>query len=245
LALGVGAYIAFTVAAFPAGTALRWFAPPEVVFQGVQGTLWSGAAASGSVAGFTLQDLRWRVRPWSLVLGRVGANVEARLPEGFVSSEVVLTPSRVRLTELRGGASLPSLAAVLPVRGIRGQATIAFDSLELEGGWPASVIGELKLAGLEATPLIPNGTNDLVALGDYTVTFIPAAERELAARFVDTGGPIEVSGTVAVDDQRAYTLDALIKARAGASESLVQGIEIMTADPDAEGRRRLTLTGSL
>jgi general secretion pathway protein N len=224
LALGVGAYIAFTLAALPAGAVLRWVAPPGVTFQGVEGTLWSGSAASGAAGGFTVQNVRWRVRPWSLFLGRVAGSVEASLPDGFVSSDVVVTPSRISLSELRGGTSLPSLVGVLPVRGIRGQANVAFDSLELEGGWPSSAVGELKLAGLETTPLISNGTNEL---------------------FVDNGGPLEVTGSVALDAERAYTLDALIKARPGAAEALVQGLEIMTADPDAEGRRRLTLTGSL
>ena len=245
LALGAGAYIAFTLAALPAGAVLRWVAPPGVVFQGVEGTLWSGSAASGSAGGFTVQNVRWRVRPWSLFLGRVAANIEASLPDGFVSSDVVVTPSRISFSGLRGGTSLPSLVEVLPVRGIRGQANVAFDSLELEGGWPSSAVGELKLAGLETTPLISNGTNELLALGDYTVTFVPAEERRLEARFVDNGGPLEVTGSVALDAERAYTLDALVKARPGAAQALVQGLEFMTADPDAEGRRRLTLTGSL
>jgi hypothetical protein len=157
-----------------------------------------------------------------------------------VSSDVVATPSRVSFTGLRGGASLSSLVGVLPVRGMRGEARVAFESLEIENGWPASAIGELKLAGLEATPLISNGTNQLLALGDYTVTFVPASEHRLEGRFVDDGGPLEVAGTVTLDAMRNFTLDALIKPRAGAQEALVQGLEIMTPDPDAEGRRRLT-----
>ena len=245
LALGVGAYLAFTLAAFPASTALRWLAPPGVTFAGVEGTLWSGNAASGTVAGFATEGLRWRVQPWSLLFGRVAGNIEARIPDGFVSTNVAATPSRVRFSDLRAGTSVPALAGVLPVPGIRGQMSAALESLELENAWPSNVVGELKLVGLEAAPFIPNGTGELLTLGDYTATFIAAPERELAARFVDDGGPLEVSGTVKVDAGRAYTLDALIEARAGAPEALVEGLEIMTAEPDAEGRRRLTMTGSL
>lgn len=245
LALGVGAYLAFALAAFPAGTALRWWAPPGVTFQGVEGTLWSGGAASGSATGFAVQDLRWRVRPWSLLLGRVAANVEARLPDGFVSTDVVATPSRVRFSTLRGAASLPSLAGLLPVRDLRGQASVAIESIEIENGRPSNAVGEVKLVGLEAAPLISNGTGDLLALGDYTVTFIPASEGELAARFVDDGGPLEVSGTVNLDSSLNFTFDALVEARPGAPKALVEGLEFTPVEPDAEGRRRLTLTGSL
>ena len=244
-AVGFGAYVAFTLATFPATTALRWFAPPAITFAGVSGTLWSGSAASCSIAGFTAEALRWRVRPLALLLGRISASVDARIPDGFVTGVVTASPSRVRLSELRGATSLPALAAMLPVRGMRGQASVALEDLVLENGWPASVIGELKLAGLETAPLIPDGTGALLPLGDYTVTFLPAPPGALAAQFVDNGGPLEVAGTVNLDNTRTYALDALIEPRAGAPEALVEGLKIMTAEPDAEGRRRLNLTGSL
>lgn len=244
-ALGVGAYVAFTIATFPAGVALQWFAPRSVTFAGVGGTLWSGSAASATAGGFTADTLRWRVRPAALFLGRISSDVEARIPDGFVAGNVMASPGGVRFTELRGATSLPALAAVLPVRGMRGQASLALESLVLEDGWPTAAVGELKLASLEAMPLIPDGSGALLPLGNYTVTLVPAPDGELAATFVDNGGPLEVQGTLSLDAARSYTIDALIKPRAGAPESLVEGLKIMSAEPDAEGRRRLNLTGSL
>ena len=245
LALGVGAYVAFTLATFPAGTALRWFAPPGFTVAGVTGTLWSGSAASCTVEGFTAEQLRWRVRPLSLFLGRIEAQVEARIPDGFVQGVVTASPSTLRLSDLRGGTSLPALVNVLPVKGMRGQASLALEELVLENGWPSTIVGQLKLTGLETMPLIADGRGTLLPLGDYTVTFQPAPAGALAAQFVDNGGPLEVSGNLNMDDTRTYTFDALIEPRAGAPESLVEGRKIMTAEPDAEGRRRLSLTGSL
>ena len=245
LALGIGLYVAFALAMFPAGVALRWFAPPGTTFAGVGGTLWSGSAATCSVNGFTAEQLRWRLRPLSLFLGRVSANVEARIPDGFVSGDVIATPLSVRFSDLRGGTSLPALSSVLPVRGLRGQASVSIESLVLENGWPATAIGELKLQGLESLPLIPDGRGAYIPLGDYTVTLVPAADGELAATFVDNGGPLDVEGTAKLDSSRNYTIDALVKPLANAPETLVQGLSIVTADPDAEGRRRLNLTGSL
>lgn len=244
-ALGVGAYIALTLATFPAGTALHWFAPPGVTFAGVAGTFWSGSASTCSVDGFTVEALRWNLRPTSLLLGRISADVEARIPDGFVSGNITASPSTVRFSDLRGTTSLPALVGVLPVRGIRGQASVALEELVLEDGWPAAAVGELKLAGLESLPLIPDGSGAYVPLGDYTVSFVPAPEGELAATFVDNGGPLEVEGAVTLDARRVYTLDALVEPRADAPEMLVEGLRIMTADPDAEGRRRFNLSGSL
>ena len=99
---------------------------------------------------------------------------------------------------------------------------------------------------LEAyNPLIPDGSGALLPLGNYTLTLQPAPDGELPAAFVDNGGPLEVQGTLRLDATRSYTIDALIEPRAGAPESLVEGLKFMTTDPDAEGRRRLNLTGSL
>jgi general secretion pathway protein N len=245
LALGVGAYLAFTLAALPAGTAIRWFAPPGVVLSGIQGTVWSGAAAGAVAGGLNLQDLRWRVRPWSLLLGRLSGSLEARLADGFVNTDVVASARRVQFSNLRGGASLPALASVLPVGGMRGQASAQLSAFEITNGWPSRVVGELKVAGLEVAPLVPGGSRGLLPLGDYTVTFGEAPQGSLAARFVDNGGPLEVSGSVTLGASREYMLDALVEPRAGAPEQLVEGLKFMTSEPDPEGRRRLTLTGSL
>jgi hypothetical protein len=246
LALGVGAYLAFTIASFPAGTAYRWFAPENAVaLTGIDGTVWSGGAAAGSIAGLGVQDVRWSLRAWQLVLGRIAAQIEARLADGFVSANVAASPGGVTLRDLRGSTSLPALASVLPVRGMRGQASVALEELALENGWPVVIVGELRLAGLEVTPFVPNGSERLLELGDYIVQFVEAAEPGIAASFNDSGGPLEVSGTLELDRGRVYMLDALIEPRPGAAPEIVDALAIMTADPDPEGRRRLTLTGSL
>lgn len=246
LALGVGAYLAFAIASFPAGTAYRWFAPDTVTLAAIQGTLWSGRAGAASVAGLTVQNVRWRVRPLTLFVGRVTADVEARLPDGFLNARVSASPAAVRLNDVRASTSIAALRGLLPVSGVRGQASATFAELTLEDGWPTTAVGELRLAQLEAAPFIPNG-QQLVPLGDYLVQFQPSgAENGIAATFSDTnGGPLEVMGSLTLDARRAYSLDALIKPRDGANADLVQGLAYMSSEPDAAGRRRLTLTGTL
>jgi general secretion pathway protein N len=245
VALGVGAYVAFTLSSFPAGTAYAWFAPQGASFSGIEGTLWSGRAAAGAVGDLALRDIRWRVRPTRLLIGRLAAEIEARLTDGFVSANVSASPTRVALSEVRASTSIPALRGVLPVSGVRGDASVNLDELELRGGVLTTLLGELRLAKLEVAPFVPTGSRDLLPIGDYTVRFLDSAGNGINASFVDSGGPLEVSGTLLVDAQRAYTLDGLIKARPDASQQLVEGLSIITADPDNEGRRRLTLTGSL
>jgi general secretion pathway protein N len=245
IALGAGAYLAFTLSAFPAATALAWFGPSQIAAVGVEGTIWSGRAASVSIDRLGITGLRWSLRPIALVFGQLGGHVEGQLRDGFVNADFAASRSRVELTNLRGGTAIGALVDVLPVRGVNGQLSANLSRLVLEDGWPSSAVGELRVAALEVTPLIPTPGVSVVGIGDYTITFAEAPPGELAARIVDSGGPLEVTGTVTLGAGRAYALDARIKPRPGAPEQLVEGLKIMTAEPDAEGRRRLMLTGSL
>ena len=118
------------------------------------------------------------------------------------------------------------------------------DKWELARTPGTKVVGDLKLAQLETPPLLPTGPRKVVPLGDYVVHFLDGTNG-INATFNDTGGPLEVTGTLALNAARGYVLDGLIKPRADAPQELVDGLKIMTADPDAEGRRRLMLSGSL
>jgi general secretion pathway protein N len=245
VAVGIGAYLAFTLSSFPAGAAYAWFAPAGLQLAGVEGTLWSGRAAAGNVGDLALHDIRWSVHAWQLLLGRVAADLRAQLDEGFVAAQVKASRSRIALSDVRASTSLPTLRGLLPLAGLRGEANLTLSALEIDlaKGWPTKVVGDLKLLQLETAPLVgPRGK--LVPLGNYVLRFGEGAG-PINATFNDTGGPLEVSGTIAVDAARAYTLDGLVKPRADAPQDLVDGLNVMLAEPDSEGRRRLTLSGTL
>lgn len=244
LALGIGAYVAFTLASFPATTAYRWFAREPVRLAGIEGTVWTGRARIGSVAELPFTDIRWHVTPWSLLVGRLAVDLQARLTDGFISGHVAATPTAVEVTELKASTSLPTLRSVLPVQGMQGLASAEFSKLRLEEGWPTAVVGRLRVEGLEVPPL--GQPNQLVALGNYEITFDDDTPADgISAMFHDTGGPLEATGTLTLKTGRAYVLDGFLKPRPDASAVLVQGIAIMTPEPDAQGRRRLMLTGTL
>ena len=239
LALGVGAYLAFTLASFPATTAYRWFAREPVRLTGIEGTVWAGGASFGSVAELALSDIRWRFHPLPLLLGRATADLEARLPDGFVSGRVAATPSTIELTQVKASTSLPTLQVVLPLQGMRGQASAEFSRVRLEDGWPTAIVGRLRLQNLQVPPL---GGQQLVAIGNYEITFDDETLADgLTGMFHDTGGPLEATGTLRLDAKRAYKIDGLIKPRPDASPELVQGLKFLTSEPDAQGRRRLDL----
>jgi len=245
LALGIGAYLAFTIALFPASTAYRWFAPPELRLAAISGTVWSGGAALGSIPGLPLRDVRWDLDAWPLVLGRLTGDFEARLADGFVSGRVSASASRVRFADLQASTSLPTLRELLPLNDTRGLVSISLEELELRDAWPVNALGNLRLGQLEVAPLLPTAGAGLIPLGNYEVLFLDSDGQGIRAQLQDTGGPLDASGMLTLSLDRSYSLEGLVRARPDAPSELAQGLAIMTGEPDAEGRRPFALTGSL
>jgi hypothetical protein len=245
LALGLGAYVAFVISSIPAATVYRFFGPAELRLAGLEGTLWSGGAALGSVEGLSLHDIRWNLATLPLAAGRASGKVEARLPDGFVATDVSATPSRVMLRGLDASTSLPALGAVLPVQGAEGLVSLALDELRLDDGRPTKALGRVRIAQLAVPPLMPGAGTALIPLGNYEIVFKDAGGEGIAADIHDTGGPLEVMAQLRLDRAGNYTLEGVAAPREGASTELVQGLTIMTGEPDAEGRRPFSLTGSL
>jgi len=245
LALGVGAYIAITIAKFPAVAAYRWFAPNTVRLAGIAGTVWSGSAALGSVAGLALRDISWDLELAALLTGGLGVDFETRLEDGFINGAALASTGGVVLRNVRGGTSLQTLRDVLPLYGVEGQVSVALERLELRDGWPTAATGELRIADLAAPPLLPTPGVTLVPLGSFRAQFVETPEPGISALITDTGGPLELEGRVALGVDRTYTIDALVRTRPDASDLLVQGLAIMSSEPDAEGRRQFAMSGSL
>ena len=245
LALGVGAYVAFTIAFFPATVAYRWFAPDEVRLAGVEGTLWSGQAALGSVGELGLHEIEWELYPWSLLLARMSGQVQTRFSGGFLETGIRVGIGGTSFTELRAATSLAALSGVLPIRGTQGQASVNFAELVLRDGWPVGAIGELRLGEVAVPPLVPVGNGGLIQLGNYSINFGDSSGEGLAGTFTDQGGPLEVTGSLRLNPNRDYLIEGVVRARPDADAALTQGLGFMTGEPDASGMRTFSLVGSL
>ncbi len=237
--------MAFLLTMFPASTAYRWFAPDTVRLAGIQGTLWSGRAALGSVGELGLHEIEWRLQPWSLFLARVGGQLQTRLADGFVETEIEVTFTETTLRNMRASINLDGLQELLPLGGIQGFISAELSQLRIQSQWPVGVAGEIRLGEL-AVPLIFTPSSDsLVALGNYRIRFADTPDQALVGNFEDQGGPLEVSGSVRLNQDRTYVIEGVIRARPDAPLELSQGLEFMTGPPDASGHRSFSLPGSL
>lgn len=244
LALGVGAYLAFAVVSFPASIAHRWFAPDALALAGIEGTVWRGAADYGGYDSLAFAGLRWQLHPLSLLTGRLGLSIEARLPDGFVRTELTITGGSLSLREFAGTTSLASLDDVMPVPGLQGNLSLTLDSLELVDGWPMTASGTMRVANLSSPPLIPVPGVTRVALGNFSARLTMTDETGVAAIVTDDGGPLELEGRVDLAGDRSYRLTSRIRARADAAPVLVEGLQWL-ARPDAEGWHAIERRGNL
>jgi general secretion pathway protein N len=245
IALGAGAYLAFALSMMPAATVYRLFAPDALRLAGVDGTLWSGSATLGSAGGLPMRDIVWRVEALPLLTGRVAARVQARLADGFIETDVSAGVGGVVLDDLRGSTSVPALTPLVPLQGVDGLVSVSMRRLRLEDGWPTEAVGEARIAELRVPPLLSRGAADeLISLGNYEIAFDDAPSG-IAARIRDTGGPLEVDGTLTLSADRRYALEGRAAARPDAPPEVIQGLDLMAGEPDAEGKRAFSLTGSL
>jgi hypothetical protein len=256
IALGFGAYLAFLISTFPAETALRWFAPESVRTSNVSGTIWSGAAQLASVQDFAMRELRWNIEAPPLLLARLSGTAQARMSNGFADSRFSVSRDRIRLTDLQLSTTLATLAPILPVSGASGALSAQFSSLELERMmaeidarqieilWPVSASGTIRISDLLVEPYAGLG-NQLIPLGSYELDFSQSSPAETTAGIRDLGGPLEFNGMLRLTPSREYTLEGQVLTRANAPEALAQGLNFMTGEPGADGRRPLSLSGSL
>ncbi len=243
VALGAAAYVVFAIASFPADTAYRWFAPDVLRLAGLQGTVWSGRAELGSAGELGLHDIRWQLRPWTILLARPGARIESGIGDGFLYADVRVGNGAIALTQLRAGCSLSALSRVLPIAGIRGRISVDLTELVLQGGRPVVATGEVRLAQLTVPSLVPGSVGDSIALGNYSASL--AGTGALRGAFEDQGGPLQVQGSASLSADGRYELSGLAQARPDAPIALVRGLEMLTSDPDDTGMRTFSFSGTI
>lgn len=245
LGLAAGAYLAATVALFPAATAYRWLAPGDFNAAGIEGTIWRGRAALASIAGIGVYDLEWSVAPWSILTGRIDSAVQARQPDGFVSATIRAGFRSVDIFDLQATTTLSAMGQLVPLGDVQGLLSLQLQELELRDGWPARALGQVRIAQLETPLLMPGGPSELIPLGNFLVTLVDGSSDALAGRFEDQGGPLEVSGTFSLTSARSYELAGLIRPRADAPQEIAQALQFLTGPADDAGRRPFELSGSL
>lgn len=231
-------FVVGVVLMFPARVAISWFAPPDVVISGIEGTVWRGSARQALVNGLYLRDLQWRFKPLQLFAVRLGYAVEARPASGFVDANVAAgLGGRVTFSDLTAAVPLELVAQAIRVPGLSGSASLQFDRLSIADGMPVKADGTLTVEDLVA-PQVSRSS-----IGGYRGEFF-TQDGGITASVEDTDGVIDLAGSLQLNSDRTYQFIAQVAPKPNTPESIRRQFRIL-GSPNERGQHELRLEGTL
>jgi general secretion pathway protein N len=239
---GVIAFALALIVQAPMPVLYGWLAPKEskIELYGLQGSVLHGSVAGIGMQGKPAwQELHWTLRPLHLLTGRLVADVETSMP-AVVKSRVAMAPWGKSLSGVHASGSLRALLSAvgqgyLPIEG---QMTAELDSVSLSNNLPTAADGTLLVEGLSWTL-----AKDPVVLGNFRAT--AATENDqIQLKVESVSGPLDVSGSVNVDREQAYTVDLRVKLKPDANQ-MVQTLVRSLGQPDPQGYYHIKRQGKL
>lgn len=246
IAVGLAAALGIAIATLPA----RFLAGqlPRAGLGAVEltGSVWSGHARGLTWRAAPLGDLRWSLAPAEVLRGRLAANLHLTRPDGDLSARAsVSLDGTLRLTDARVNLPVEALSE-LPLgvpRNWRGRLGGQFAEVTVRKGWPSAVRGTLEMDGLIAPP--PRN----MSIGSYHIEMpdpqaadTPAGQ--LSARVADKEGPFSFEGRFTLGANREFLLEGLLAPRGATPPALQRSLDLL-GPPDANGRRPVSVSGTL
>ena len=208
------------------------------------GTLWNGAGELRLVDGNASLPVSWHIDPWPLVRGELrgtiavedGATAPASFSVGLAESTVRNVSVSLPANTLLRVAGVPALLA-----NAGGNVGLNIGELTKRGD---RIEGRLALrwdqATLQTLQIIPRPSLT-IALGDIRVDATGQGS-DLAGPVTNTGGDVEIGGTVSASLKGNARLDARIQPRAGIDverANSLGNILALLGHPDAGGGYRI------
>jgi len=237
-------FLVFLIMLFPARAGFALLTSDTVGAFGISGTIWNGNAKLINVGGQQLRNTEWEISLTQFLLGRLGGDFKTRWNNGFAEGfgSISLTGT-IRLNETIASIDAASLQAFgAPALG--GQISVDISDLKLVDYWPIDIIGRAEIINL-ASPLM--GSGEAARIGNFALEFDSELELDpnvLTGNISDTGGPLELNGTLLIEAPANYTLKTLLRAREDAPPALHRNLEYL-ASAKEEGWKLFQFAGSL
>lgn len=238
IAVAIAAFVLTLLLFLPATLIARWL-PPNVTTGTLSGTLWNGGADAITIGGRFLGAARWQVLPLQLFSGRLALDLELVRPDGVARGRCALgLGNKIECSNVEAHWPIGELPMRVLPPGWTGDVQIAAPTLRLDNGALTGAAGTIEVLHLREPP---RG----LAIGSYQLAFAEGARQgdKTVGQIKDLEGPMEVSGTLTLGDDRSYVIDGLVAARAGAPRGMVERLRYLGA-PDAQGRRPFSVAGT-
>lgn len=235
---GLLVFALFLLVTFPARVAYRWFSPADVTLSDLSGSIWNGTAAEGLAGGAYLRDIRWRIKPASLLNGKLTYETAASPASGSMNADVAIgLTGYLSLTNLNGSMPLDLAHDAFQQVGISGDLNLQFSKLVLENSLPIVAIGSVTIANLFSRDLSAG------VLGVYRAEFRTSAGN-IAGTVEDVSGVLDIDGTITINPDRSYSLIGDVAARPGAPPSIERQLRFL-GSADDRGMRQFRFEGRL
>ena len=235
--IGVLIFLVALVVTFPARVAYHLISSPYLAMNGISGTVWSGTAREFSTNGVYLRKLEWQMRPLRLFAGRAVYVVSGSPASGFFDSEVsVALDGSLTLTNLRASMPLQMFERAVGVPGLRGNASMQLERLELVNGRASAADGFVDVDNL-VVPMLNRGS-----LGGYRAEFY-TQNNGILASVEDTDGAVDLAGTLTLRPDKSYEFLGYVTANSRTSESIQQRLRFLPKT-DQPNQHEIRLEGS-
>lgn len=237
LLLTVLTVVVALVVSFPARVAYKWLSPPLLKINGIQGTVWKGNARAFSTNGVYLQDLEWKMHPLKLLVGQAHYDVSGSPISGFFESEVIVgLGGTVTLRNLTAAVPLQMVEGAAKIAGLRGQANLKFERLELTAGRATAIDGTIDIANL-VVPMLSGAS-----LGGYRAEFF-TQNNGVMASIEDVDGVVDLAGSLQLNPDKTYAFLGQIVAKPNTPDNLKKQLRYLPPADD-RGQQELRLEGS-
>jgi len=236
---GLFVFFGVLIVTFPARVAYNWFAPPDIIFTGISGSVWNGAAVEGMAAGAYIQDIAWQLKPASIFSGKLEFATSAKPASGTMTSDVAVSfDGTVTFSSLSGTVPLDLVHPAFQQNRISGDLSLDFETLVIRDGLPIDANGSVTVANF-FMPVMSS-----VQLGDYSATDFKKTDSGITGTVGDLSGVLDISGTVTLSSDGNYQLIGEVSARPGAPPSITQQLQYL-GSPDEQGFRPFRYEGAL
>jgi len=238
---GFALYLLFLAYLFPAS--LGWKLAPQsikaqVQLSGLQDSIWSGTASRVMINNTPAGKLEWQLSPWSLLLGRLSADIRLTRNRELVEGHVTLMPSGALMAEdLNLNLKGETLHQVTSPYLLHGSIEGHINTLSYQQGKTIQASGKvlLKDAHIE-------GPQSLT-LGQVTAAIEPEDEGS-NVKIDNQASPLDIKGTLKLNGNGSYRMTLGVLNRDNQRKDIDQALKVF-GKPDATGRIQLTYYGKL
>ena len=238
-------YLIFVILTLPADVSYaywkkHWGQRERIVLSGIDGSVWSGTVSQAMIQGQPVQDLKWEFKPMKLFLGKLEAELEFTVPDGFGKGKVgygVLGGAYAK--DVEAWVPLTVLARFVNLAALRpgGKLNINMKSVNYKNGVVSNAFGNLAWLDAEITLFQP------VALGNFELN-LTTDDKGVNGELKDKGGPLQSEAKILLAENGDYSIDGEVMLRDSSRRDLQQALQNM-GRPNAKGQIPLKQKGNL